>query len=364
MNYAFLGESSSFHWQNIKSLFNSVDKDIYLIKHVLSDYMYSPKNGDFSRVSNRIRRINEQLTGIKDGSKKDNLKEILYKHSIDCVLAYWGINPISDIITIKKLKPDTKVILNVLCHPTGLSTTKIFLQNKFFELSSKYLDGIIYSNYVMKDYFEKRILHKRGLLPDIIFPPLLSKQYFPEEIKQECAYTPNLIFLGRMDWWVGQVTDNVHKQIDALMDVGIHIFHSDKTGKLSEHPNRHIFRPMEIHELKNYATQFDASLMIYNLSGCKRNDRFRITIPDRLIAGVSFGLPIAIPAKGYDASREFLKEYKAVIEFESVGELLHQLRDRKRVEELKLVAQENSHKYCAEAYFGYLLEFIEKICQV
>jgi len=116
-----------------------------------------------------------------------------------------------------------------------------------------------------------------------------------------------------------------------------------------------------LNELKNYITQFDASLIEYNITECSADERFNITIPDRLITSVTSGVPVAIPRCGYTASKEYVKKYKALIEFDSPRELLWVLNNRVRVRELRTNAQINSKLYVCSGLYNGLMAFIQQI---
>jgi hypothetical protein len=113
--------------------------------------------------------------------------------------------------------------------------------------------------------------------------------------------------------------------------------------------------------LISFATQFDASLIVYNLEACRRKDRFKVTVPDRLVAAVAAGIPIAIPEADYDACEEYLANFRAVIPFRSTGELKDQLSDRARMQALKLMAWEDSRLYAGEDHLDPLVRLIAEV---
>ena len=172
---------------------------------------------------------------------------------------------------------------------------------------------------------------------------------------------PNVIFMGRMDWWAGQACDNVHRELSDIMDLKVFVYHSDKTGTLPFHPFRRTFAPMSLQSLISFSTQCDASLVTYNLDACKNRDRFKITIPDRLIAGVAAGIPVAVPRTGYDASKEFLRPYEAVIEYSSPKELSEHLNDRVYINKLRTIGRKNASLYSAELYMEKIDDLITRI---
>jgi hypothetical protein len=139
------------------------------------------------------------------------------------------------------------------------------------------------------------------------------------------------------------------------MDRGVHVHFHYSPDSISGHPYAHMFRYMPLSAITAYATQFDASVVAYNTNACACADRFNTTIPDRLVASVSAGIPVAVPANGYHACREYLKNYRSVLYFRSAEELAASLADRAYVDELKEMAREDSRNYVGEMQVGPLL---------
>ena len=105
----------------------------------------------------------------------------------------------------------------------------------------------------------------------------------------------------------------------------------------------------------------DASLIAYNTQACARDDRFWLTIPDRLITTVAAGVPVAIPRQGYAAVKSYLANYPAVIEFDSAKELAAALSDRPQVARLRAAAWSARQNYDAARYGPTLARFLERL---
>jgi len=225
----------------------------------------------------------------------------------------------------------------------------------------QFLDGLIFPSQTMVSYFASRVFNGSHVA-SLVLPPLFGESFHPRHRLPECPHQPRLIFLGRMDWWDGQSTNNVLSIIDQLIQQKIHVFHSDKTGSFPHHPFRHTFAPMPMHELAAYSTQFDASLVVYETGACECDDRFRNTVPDRFLMSVAAGVPIAIPRDGYDACKEILRNYRAIFEYDSYGKLYDQLSDRGRVARMRAVACENRRLYDEDAYVFRMIDFLESLC--
>jgi hypothetical protein len=154
------------------------------------------------------------------------------------------------------------------------------------------------------------------------------------------------VFLGRMDG--GQPCDDVRRLLDALAGERVRVHHV-KGGAAAAHPYRVPFPPTDVPGVVAHARRFDASLVAYNSAVCRSAERFRNTVPDRLISSVAAGVPVALPRAGYDACDEYLADYPAVIRFDTPAELAAALRDRPRVAELRAAARAAQAKYRAEA---------------
>jgi len=301
----------------------------------------------------------DQLFGTSDREYTSHLCRAIDKGNIECVIAFWGIQPLCDVIALKRARPHVKVILNVLCHPLALSPFRVAIQNWLLRRSLEWLDGLIISSEAMAGYLRSHV-PEVVQTPAFIWPPYLSVDFFPRRRLSPCKQKPNMVFLGRMDWRHGQAADNMTAYLNELMDNGVHIYcHGD--DKASNRQYEHKFGYMKLSDATEYATQFDASLAAYNLSAIRSPERFSVTVPDRLVASVAAGIPIAIPANGYQACKEYLKAYRAVIEFKSASTLADALLDRPRMEALRTMGEQDSRHYVGERHISQLLAFAESL---
>jgi hypothetical protein len=302
-------------------------------------------------------RLLHQFYGLSDNKNRQRMADWIDSNAIDRVLAFWGTQVLGDIISLKRLRPRVQVFLNVLCHPTALSNAKVAAQNWYFRRSARHCDGLIASSEVMQRYLLKHVVSADGPAVSVC-PPYLSKSYFPSKRAPTGDTGPNILFLGRLDWRSGQTTDNMLPTLEALMREGIHVHFHKSVDSISRNRQAHTFDYMPLREAIAFATQFDASLIMYNLSRCPRPDRFQATVPDRLIASVAAGIPIAVPESGYDACREYLGGYRSTIYFRSVGELAARLKSRDEMQAMKRMAIEDSVAYAGEGHLNTLLRAI------
>lgn len=362
VNFGYLGREQH-HGENLVELFRSQGRTIALLPDSMSAGVCGLSDSDrpLRSAIERTRRVFWQLRGTRHPEYVRELLHRLDTHRVECLLGYWGTGVIGDLIAVKRHRPATRVILNLLCHPTALTRWRARAQDWYLRRSLRYLDGVIASSCAMRAYLEEEIFPGHRV-PCLVWPPYLSQRYHAQTRLAPSSDVPNVLFLGRMDIARAQVTDNVLGMLQRLMGCGIHVHHCHVPGGCPPHPRRHVFTYTDVlADAIVYATQCDASLVIYNLEACRHQDRFELSVPDRLVASVAAGIPIAIPRRGYAACKEYLRDYPAVIEFDSPDELADRLRDRQALAACKQRAQHASRRYLGEAHMGLLMEFVDGV---
>ena len=305
----------------------------------------------------RWSRLRDRAFGTSRGPYTDEILNKIDEHHVQTVLAYWGTQPLPDIKALKRARPDVRFSLNLLCHPVGLQARKVSFDNFTLSQGAKHLDSIISSGPAMTAYLQSHIKGLRDV-PLFEFPPCWTEDFGPKEPLPVTRETPNVVFLGRMDWQAGQSSDNVTPMLRELMDEGIDVHYARAPESTIEHAHAFPFDLVPLTEIADFASPFDVSLIAYNVDTAKVQDRFHVTVPDRLITSVAIGLPVALPKRGFTGCREYLKDYEAVIEYESMVDLAHQLRDRERMTTLRGLARLKSQLYRAEDKLPRLLEFL------
>jgi hypothetical protein len=354
LSVCYIGDNG-IHRRNTELLFRNGNIPICFFGSWRSSFDYEAKVVSF-RAS--LAWYRGQLTGIASREYKRSLYSFLVKNHVSCVMAYWGTNVFADIITIRKLLPNIRIVLNVLCHPMGQTSARIRLQNIFFRISIRRIDGLIYSSNTMKIYFEKNIMRGRPK-PSLIMPPYWSRDLCCNKLLFNDR-RPNIFFPGRMDWWNGDASDNMEKIIGEIANSGVHVYYSNKDSRSRNSEYRHPFHPVPLEEMKELGGRFDAGLIAYNLQQCKDDTRFRVTIPDRLMAAIAMGLPIAIPKNGYDACKELLANWPGILQFDTISDLSNQLSDVEHINELKRACIKKCSEFHAENHFESLVSFLAK----
>lgn len=351
---------------NFAALLEAAGMECFPIRSSESSDVYSVSLPALPRAASRLAgrglRFVSQIIGTVRRDYVDSVIETIDDQRLTHIVAFWGTGPIADILAIKKARPKVKVIWNILCHPIALSGAGVTWQNWIAGRCASVCDGLIYPSEAMKQYFERNVL-RPGRTHSLVWAPRLLNRYFPRQRLAPRATAPSLLFLGRVDWnsRLAQKSDDIGGFLRELLAEGIHVYHAatPESDFRREFPHyQHVFDYQPLEKITEFATQFDASLVINNLAGNSRNERFDVTVPDRLVATVAAGIPVALPAAGYTACQEYLRNYPAVMVFESAADLAAQLRDRERVATLRQKAAHSTDEFQAERHLSPFLRFL------
>jgi hypothetical protein len=350
---------------NFAGLLDAAGMECFTIASSESSEVYAMSLPGIPRAASRLAgkglRVVSQVAGTVSRGYVESVVDVIDRQRLTHVVAFWGTGPIADILAIKKARPRVKVIWNVLCHPIALSSAGVTWQNWIAGRCVAACDGVIYPSEAMKSYFERDV-SRAARTPSLVWAPRLLRRYFPRRRLAPCPDVPNLLFLGRVDWSsrLAQKSDDISGFLRELLRQGIHVYHAStpESDFRQEFPHhQHVFEYQPLEKITEFATQFDASLVINNLEN-SRNERFDLTVPDRLVATVAAGIPVALPATGYRACEEYLRNYPALMVFQSADDLAAQLRDRERVAALRQKAASNNEDYQAERYLTAFLQFL------
>ncbi|MCH8179597.1 MAG: hypothetical protein IIA02_07425 [Proteobacteria bacterium] len=295
------------------------------------------------------RYLNEAIGGIE-------------RHGSDTVIAYWGTEPLADLLALRRRLPHLKLVLMVLCYPVSLTRAGVRRQDWMMRRIMRVLDGVIFPNEAMRDHFRAA-----GLLPEavetVILPPCWTGAFQASGPQPAGLPRPNVIFTGRTDLSGATVhaADDLRPLMQQLLDAGIELHHGRSPETDDGHPMRRPFQPMRQAELIARMAEHDASLIAYNTQACERDDRFRLTVPDRLITTVAAGVPVAIPQQGYEGAKQYLKDHPGVMVFRDAAHLRSQLDDRARVAEARAQAWAQRSRYAAERHTDVLEGFLSSL---
>jgi hypothetical protein len=310
----------------------------------------------------KLRRLLDQFRGTRNPDYLASILKTLDESESRLVIGFWGTLPLPDLVAVKKARPHLKLVLMVLCYPLALTALGIARQNLFMRRGLRFLDGVMYPSEEMAGYFRDRVFGRHAP-PAVVIPPCWPAGFQPATRPQSLGDRPNLVYVGRTDLAGSTIhaADDIRPLMGAILESGIELHHCYSPETDDGHPNRKPFRHLSLPDLVKTMSRFDASLIAYNTAACSRDDRFRLTVPDRLITSAAAGVPVAVPARGYTASKSYLREYPAVVEFDSPGELRDALADRPRVAGLRDAAWAARPNYAAERHAPALGAFLRRL---
>lgn len=320
--------------------------------------------GRSQSTADRVRRAVDQLTYTRSEAFIEPTCRLIDDVGADVLIAFWGTMPLADIAAVKRARPRVRTVLMVLCHPLALSKGGRLRQNWMMQRASRFIDGYLFPGPHMAAYFTDTILgpHRKHP-PFAILPPCWPAEFQARERPAAISDEPNVIYVGRTDLSHHTIhaADDLRPLMREILKAGIALHHLRSAETDDGHPLRQVFEPQTLAQLIAHMPTHDASLIAYNTDACAVTDRFDLTVPDRLISSVAAGVPIAIPEKGYAASKTYLANYPAVFEFADATDLKAQLGDRSRVSTIRDAAWLARGDYAAQKHGETLMAFLASI---
>jgi len=322
---------------------------------------HSFQHGRPASPVDRLSRAADQLFGTRDAAYLAEVLSSIDQADTDVLICYWGTTPLADLRALKRRRPQLKIILMVLCYPVALEAWGVRRQRWMMRRAACCLDGVLYSNQTMAAYFDQQVWSGRCRpRSSMVVPPCWPVDYQQAVQLESVGLEPNIIFAGRTDLSHHTVhaADDLRPLMNDILSAGIHLHHVRSHETADGHLFRHPFEPMSQADLIRQMSAHDASLIAYNTAACARPDRFSLTVPDRLITSVAAGVPIAIPSRGYEGAKDYLRHYPAVFEFDSASHLSTLLCDRPRVQSLRQAAWRARSQYSAEHQGSLLADYL------
>jgi hypothetical protein len=310
-----------------------------------------------------LRKLEPLLWGTRERSYLDFVLNALDQNNTQVLLAYWGTMPLADVLALRRARPRLKLILLALCYPLALTTPGVWRQRLAVWRAAGALDGVICPTPEMQRYLQTHDLRGQKHIHFGVVPPCWPLSFQVQARSPAASSSPNVIFTGRTDisGSTAHAADDLRPLLRGLLDAGIELHHASAKEVDDAHPLRRPFDAMSLPALIQKMSAHDASLIAYNTAACQRVERFTFTVPDRLISSVCAGVPIAIAATGYEASKTYLADYPAVLTFKSPEDLKAQLSDRARIQSLRDAAWLLRKKYSAEAQGDRLLRLVQQV---
>jgi hypothetical protein len=320
-----------------------------------NSYFKDRATGTWTRTLRRL----DRFLGTRSPAYLDMLLQQLDAQGTEVVVAFWGTEPLSDLRAIRRLRPHIRLVLMVLCYPVALNSAGVARQNWMMRRASKAIDGILFPNEAMKQYFVDQGLCRPDM-PALILPPCWPASFQSALPQPPLLERPNLIFTGRTDLSSHTIhaADDLRPLMNDVMAANIELHHVYSKETNDGHAQRRTFKPQSQSDLIARMATHDASLIAYNTAACQRDDRFWLTVPDRLLTSVAAGVPVAVPRVGYTGVKQYLAHYPAMIEFEHAQDLQAQLTDRALIQRLRQQAWQARQHYTAQQHAPSLMTFL------
>lgn len=320
-----------------------------------NSFLSGRQSGWFDRLHSKAERV----FGTRSADYLELVSQALQANQSSVVVAYWGTEPLADLMALRRVRPDLKLLLMVLCFPVALNIAGIRRQNWMMRRTADLLDGLLFPNEAMRDHFIAE-----GLMPrqraNMVLPPCWAGALQAQGSQPAGLSEPNMIFIGRTDLSSSTVhkADDLRSLMRECLDAGILLYHGQSRETEDGHPFRRPFAPVCQSQLIENMACHDVSLIAYNLAACDNDARFDLTVPDRLLSSVAAGVPIAVPRSGYTGLKQYLAGHEALIEFDSPPGLMRVLRDRAHVEVLRKAAWDARPRFAAERHGAALRDFL------
>lgn len=353
MNVALLGPDIA-HRESLIEMLSGQDSRVCWVPDSLTFHARG-KSGKRRRLD----RFANQILGTRDAEYLRHVTRVLDESDARVVIAYWGTLPLADLAAIRRVRPDLRLVLMVLCYPLAFSAAGVYRQKFYMRRALRFLDGMLYPSEEMANYFGERVF-AGSAPPAMVLPPCWPSS-FQSRVRRPCSEpSPNLVYAGRTDLSARTIHegDDIRPLMHQLLEAGINLHHVYSPETDDGHPRRKPFQPLPLHQLIEFMGAFDASLVAYNTEVCRRDDRFQLTVPDRLITSVSAGIPIAVPSRGYSGAKSYLREYPALIEFDSAEDLANTLVNQPHINNLRDAAWNSRQAYAAIRHSDKLRRFL------
>ncbi|MHA8087423.1 glycosyltransferase [Aquirufa sp. Wall-65K1] len=300
------------------------------------------------------------------------IQEILSQEKPDVVVGFYGPLGIHMLRLVKKVSPKTKTVFipnlvpsTILDGNPLIKFLKKRLINEFVDYTNwiRKIDFIFCASKEMQDFIHRKFkypVEKMRIIPDF-HPAAFKAASLQQEVSDSKTGLKGLIFLGAPERWGGKI-DNLDGQLNALVDGGIPVHTSSSlSGGNVTWGTYPYFSDKDVFEgkLSDYAHEFDAALVTYNIS--KRSERFRSTLPTRFFSALAAGLPIALRGGIFDAAETFIQTHNNGFVFQTIAELKSKLEDSDNMRLCRENAIQKIDTFTAENQREAILEAFGKL---
>ena len=345
-------------------------KEIINLKSWQCDHFYSQSSG-------RLQQLMDCARGYsllpESSFLQKQIKSALLHVEPDVIFNFYGPLAIHYARIIKKMRIEIPVVHVFNLYPCAVNNSegiwgnlRGLLCNEFidYKMHLQEIEGLVFASSEMQTYVNEKYKLKNS--NQIVLPDLLPKSFFCESTRQRTEIqneNPRLIFLGGPGRSGGKI-DSLDGFFQGFATHSLHIYAGQmseaviKTGYGHKYP---YFSTNQVFtgELGNYANQFDASIIHYNVY--KRHERFRTTIPTRFFTSLTALIPIFIKSGIFDACESFVDKYQIGTSFTDFEDLKSKLFQKDKLESYRYNCYKNVDCFQAESQSGLLSDFLHSL---
>lgn len=289
-----------------------------------------------------------RYAGLGDRRLHRALRELAAKRSYDVIVGTWGMPVLECMLAAQRVFKDAAFVYNVLTAPElplEGSGWRVRLWRGYLRMAGavehaaygrmlRACDVRVHCSQHMCDYLDRAYgLGGHGI--DVIRVELFSRAFLPVRRLPKLSESdgePHVVHLGATNF-SGLGIDNLASQFERLTAAGIHVHFasvletgSGRASRRHYHPFPKIGGSTPGPELAEFATQFDAAIILFNVG--REYARFRNALPTRFLFALTTGIPIVVPDGLFRSCQEYVERHDIGFAYRSEQELAAALADR------------------------------------
>lgn len=374
MNILYMGPLSTLHVDDLIYNLSRVGYEVSALNLRLSPRIFSQKVDGIDDPS-RIYHLYENcdfhydlvgrsllMSSIGSNKLKDKVRNVLRERKIDVILSYWGSGVFPEIRMIEK-SFDVPIVHIFDSYPVSRFSFEVKLENLYCGKAIEKLEGRIHSTTQMLEYMKKNFDLSYG--SDLVFMQWLGRRLLPKERLKKLSggdHQPHIVFIGNPSL---EGINDVASQINQLTQNGIHV-HLCRTNRRIDAKQGfvHTFEYKSRLELMNgtfssFLTQFDASIILYDIKNYWSKDRYKNSTPSRFLYSLITGLPIILPQGMFTGCEQIVSQNGIGFSYKSYEELKKKINNGEFMAWLERNAMEKAGGFTFESNWVTLDNFLK-----
>lgn len=298
------------------------------------------------------------------------LESLAGKHSIDFVVGTWGLPVLETMLVAQRIFSKSAFVHNILTIPDLPILVKGWrgkcwrVYSLWFDRVQRHAYRVMLTNCDVRVHcsqrmlaYVKSVIGVQGPGMDIVRLERFNRRFFPKTRLAKISSVdgePHVVHIGATNNFSGQTIDDLTLHFRRMTEAKIHVhFHSndspksDRNERLRYYHSFSKFSSESISgDLAEFATQFDAVVMLYNVD--RAYERFVNALPTRFLFALIVGIPIAVPKGLFMSCEEYILKHKIGFTFESEGQLAKILADNAAMRVLEMNAFSHSQHVSLE----------------